>query len=151
MASNELVDFDYSYDYFNHTKFCPLCQNRKTLKVPLAFFHLDCRCKLTEEEKKPCNFSCTRCRWLNEVGVEKLYAQRCEIKQRRKTLFVTKIILQEFERARDQNDFKILKINVQKSIKRIFFKKKKLISLFYYIIYSIYNSFFLRFPFYKYV
>ena len=95
MASNELVDFDYSYDYFNHTKFCPLCQNRKTLKVPLAFFHLDCRCKLTEEEKKPCNFSCTRCRWLNEVGVEKLYAQ--------------------------------------------------------YIIYSIYNSFLLRVPFYKYV
>ena len=121
MASNELVDFDYSCDYFNHTKFCPLCQSRKTFKVSLAFFHLESQCKLNEEEKKAFNFLCTRCGWLNEVDVEKLYAQRCEIKVRRKTLFVTKRILQELERARDQNDFKILKINIQKSIKRNFF------------------------------
>ena len=69
MTSNQLVDFDFSFDNFNYTKFCLACQNRKTFKVSLTFFRLDGRCKLTSEQEKMCNFLC---RWLNEVDIKKI-------------------------------------------------------------------------------
>ena len=113
MASSQLVDFDFSFDNFNHTKFCPACQNRTTFKVPLAFFHLNGLCKLTSEQEKMCHFSCTCCGWLTEVHIKKLYAERCEMKLKRETLFVTKRILQAPETVRNRNEFKMIRNNVQ--------------------------------------
>ena len=61
MESNQLLDFDYSCDYFLCTKFFPAGSTRKTMRLPRHIWNNDGSCKLDNEERKAPSFNCSSC------------------------------------------------------------------------------------------
>ena len=116
MASNQLVDFDFTADYFNFTKICFLCRkDHKTFKIPLAAYDYDGQCKLTVEEKKRFSFVCRSCRWINELDFIKICNEQTAKVLNRRVDFV----MQEVEKRRKEHEFYLKKNELQKEFLKL--------------------------------
>ena len=105
MDSNQLLDFDYSCDYFHFTKYCPACMNRRTIRIPMRIYDEFDRCKLTDEQLRAPSFSCSLCDEFNEINIKEVLADIVVNRIDRRTLFVTGNVLRDLDKSMRRTNF----------------------------------------------
>ena len=98
MDSNQLLDFDYSCDYFNFTKYCPACMNRRTIRISMRIYDEFDRCKLTDKQLRAPSFSCSLCDEFNEINIKEVLADII-LNTIERTLFVTRNVLRDLDKG----------------------------------------------------
>ena len=101
MNSNQLVDFDYSPDHFNYTKYF-------TFQIHNSVYDDSGRCKLTVEQRKFFSFVCKVCGSLVEVNdFRKILMERTESWIRQRVNFNVDKIFKETEKRRNRFEFEM--------------------------------------------
>ena len=117
MDSNKFLDFDYSCDYFNFTKYCPACMNRRTIKIPMRIYGEFDRCKRTEEQLTAPSFSCSLCDEFNEINIKEVLADIVLNRIERRTLLVTRNVLHDLDKSIKRTNFDRKKELLRKNLK----------------------------------
>ena len=111
---NWSVNFDYSANHFNYTKYCTCGKPHRTFQIHNSVYDYNGRCKLTVERRKFFSFVCKVCGSPFEINdFERILMERGESVIRQRVNAEAEYFFKETERMRNQFEFETNKLALE--------------------------------------